>query len=163
MQNKKKRARERKVKTVTITATLTDPPGWTYPCLGNTSVGCVQWLMQACLYNACAPHLCVNVCVLIETRWSLQTHTLSLSDTPSLSWIIQKALSPNSSNSYSFICIPGALQNDWPAITTGKKKEEKKGKRKREMFPKQFASKWDGNDSVLFNGRDRPLCIMMLA
>lgn len=135
MQNKKTRARERKVKTVTIMATLTDPPGWTYPCLGNTSVGCVQWLMQACLYNACAPHLCVNVCVLIETRWSLQTHTLSLSDTPSLSWIIQKALSPNSSNSYSFICIPGALQNDWPAITTGKKKEEKKEKGREKCSP----------------------------
>lgn len=56
------------------------------------------------------------------------THTRAvLSDTPSLSWIIQKLLSPNSSNSYSFICIPAVLQNDWPAITNGKKKTKNEG------------------------------------
>lgn len=97
------------------------------------------------------------ICVLDRHTDSWQTYTPFLSDRPPLSWIIQELFSPNSSNSYSFICIPVALRNDWPAITAGKKKK------RNEMFPKQFASKWDRNDSVLFDDRDRPLCIMMLA
>lgn len=87
----------------------------------------------------------VSECMCVwQTSWPLaDTHSsaLSLSDTPPLSWIIQKLLSPNSSNSYSFICIPGALQNDWPAITTGKKKRERESAREKRNVPQTICFK----------------------
>lgn len=78
---------------------------------------------------------CTRVCEGAFDRDTLAPfkRTLSLSAPPSLSWIIQKPLSPKSSNSYLFICIPGALQNDWPAITDGEKKRERGRERERNV------------------------------
>lgn len=83
-------------------------------CSMHVQCACVR--IYACLIET---HLPLHTRVWTNTR--TDTHTLSLSDTPSLSWIIQKLLSPNSSNSYSFICIPGALEMIGPPLPLKKK------------------------------------------